>query len=182
MNFASRLLDPQRRTVLARFCKSGRCTPVLVGLLCLLLVGASLEFGHGHLHLLTAKISPPVAIPQYPTGPGGQDILRLSRTGAANGEDPEFLSVTLFPGPLNSVMNVVDGNADGALLLPWARHLTGTAVTGSAGDSMVQTAWQGLQIRVPADPPGSSSSVQGLLFRRGADSMQTQQLPDGRIS
>jgi galactose mutarotase-like enzyme len=204
MNFASRLLDPQRRAVLARFCKSGRCTPVLVGLLCLLLVGASLEFGHGHLHLLTAKISPPVAIPQYPTGPGGQDILRLSRTGAANGEDPEFLSVTLFPGhgmtvyqitaripgrgdvsllassPLNSVMNAVDGNADGALLLPWARHLTGTAVTGSAGDSMVQTAWQGLQIRVPADPPGSSSSVQGLLFRRGADSMQTQQLPDGQ--
>jgi galactose mutarotase-like enzyme len=204
MNFASRLLNPQRRAVLARFCKSGRCTPLLVGMLCFLLVGASLEFGHGHLHLLTAKISPTVAIPQYPSGPGGQDILRLSRTGAANGEEPEFLSVTLFPGRGlsvyqitaripghgdisllaspggNSGINITDGDADGALLLPWARRLTGTAVAGSTGDAMVQTLWQRLQIRVPADPQGSSSSVQGLLFRHGADSMQTQQLQDGQ--
>jgi galactose mutarotase-like enzyme len=45
---------------------------------------------------------------------------------------------------------------------------------------MVQTLWQGQQIRVPADPPGGSSSVQGLLLRHGTDSMQTQLLPDGQ--
>lgn len=199
MNFVSRLLDPRRKMALTRFSKSGRCTPLLVGLLCCLLVGASLEFGHGHLHLITAKMNPPVAVPQYPSGPGGQDILRLSRPGNSNDESPEFLSVTLFPGRgmtvfqitaripghgdvdlLASSANVQEGNADGALLLPWAGHLTGNAVAGTSGDAMVQTAWQRQTIRVPADPPGSTSSVGGLLLRHGADSMQTQLLPDGQ--
>jgi galactose mutarotase-like enzyme len=214
MNLASRLHGPHKRSALTRFSMSGRCTPVLVALLCVILVGASLEFGHGRLHLITAKIDPPVVVPQYPSGPGGQDVLRLSRTASAIGEDPEFISITLLPGRgLNvfQIMALVPGRGDvpllaspsltnaatlmngqgpdaagatsttlgGALLLPWARQLTGSSVPGE-GLPMIQTGWQGQTLQVPSDSPGSSRSVQGLLLKRGADSVQTEVLPDGQ--
>jgi galactose mutarotase-like enzyme len=215
MNLASRLHGPHKRSLLTRFSMSGRCTPLLIGLLCLILLGASLEFGHGRLHLITAKIDPPVVVPQYPSGPGGQDVLRLSRTANAIGEDPEFLSVTLLPGRgLNvfQIMTLVPGRGDvpllaspslanasnvltgqgtdisgaasttlgGALLLPWARQLTGTPLAGEGNQPMIQTDWQGQMFRVPADSPGSSTSLEGLLLKRGTDSVQTEVLPDGQ--
>ena len=215
MNLASRLHGPHKRSLLNRFLMSGRSTPLLIGLLCLILVGASLEFGHGRLHLITAKIDPPVIVPQYPSGPGGQDVLRLRRTPNLIGEDPEFLSVTLFPGrglnvfqimalvpgrgevpllaspALANAANVLTGQGTdvsgaasttlgGALLLPWARHLTGTPLAGEHNQPMIQTDWQGQMFRVPADAPGSSTSVEGLLLKRGADSLQTEVLPDGQ--
>jgi galactose mutarotase-like enzyme len=214
MNLASRLHGPHRRSALTRFCMSGRCTPSLIGLLCVILVGASLEFGHGRLHLITAKIDPPVVVPQYPSGPGGQDVLRLSRTASAIGEDPEFISVTLFPGRgLNvfQIMALVPGRGDvpllaspslanaanlltgqgadvggaasttlgGALLLPWARQITGSPFEDD-GMPMIQAGWQGQRLTVPADAPGSSRSLQGLLLKRGTDSVQTEVLPDGQ--
>jgi aldose 1-epimerase len=216
MNLASRLHGPHKRSLLTRFLMSGSSTPLLIGLLCLVLLGASLEFGHGRLHLITAKIDPPVVVPQYPSGPGGQDVLRLSRTPNSIGEDPEFLSVTLLPGRgLNvfQIMALVPGRGDvpllaspslanaanvltgqgtdvsgaasttlgGALLLPWTRHLTGTPVAGENGQPMIQTGWQGQIFRVPADAPGSSTSLEGLLLKRGADSVKTEVLPDGQL-
>jgi galactose mutarotase-like enzyme len=202
--------------LLTRFFMSGRCTPLLTALLCVILLGASLEFGHGRLHLLTAKIDPPMVVPQYPSGPGGQDVLRLSRTPNSIGEDPEFLSVTLLPGrglnvfqimalvpgrgavpllaspSLANASNLLTGQgADlngaasttlgGALLLPWTRHLTGTPVAGENDQPMIQTGWQGQMFRVPADAPGSSTSMEGLLLKRGADAVQTEVLPDGQL-
>jgi galactose mutarotase-like enzyme len=215
MNLASRLHGPHNRSALMRFSMSGRLTPLLVGLLCVCLVGASLEFGHGHLHLLTAKIDPQVTVPQYPSGPGGQDVLRLSRTPSSIGEDPEFLSVTLLPGrgmnvfqimalvpgrgdvpllaspSLANVANLLSGlGADsggansttlgGALLLPWARRLTGVPVSNDASTPLLQTDWQGQMFQVPADAPGSNTSVEGLLLKQGATSVQTEVLPDGQ--
>lgn len=215
MNLASRLHGPQKRSALMRFSKSGRLTPLLVGLLCVCLVGASLEFGHGHLHLLTAKIDPQVVVPQYPSGPGGQDVLRLSRTASSIGEDPEFISVTLLPGRgmnVFQIMALVPGRGDvpllaspslanaanllsglgadsngassttlgGALLLPWARRLTGAPVSSDASTPMLQTEWQGQMFQVPADSPGSSTSVEGLLLKQATTSVQTEVLPDGQ--
>ena len=214
MNLASRLHGPHKRSALTRFSISGRCTPLLIGLLCLILVGASLEFGHGRLHLITAKIDPPMVVPQYPSGPGGQDVLRLSRTASSIGEDPEFISVTLFPGRGMNVFQIValvPGRGDvpllaspslanaanlltgqgtdaagaasstigGALLAPWTRQITGSAADLD-GLPMIQTQWQGQRLLVPADAPGSSRSLQGLLLKRAADSVQTEVLPDGQ--
>ena len=215
MNLASRL-HPRWRSEWTRFSRSGRCTPLLVGLLCVFLVGATLEFGHGHLHVLTEKINPPVAGPPPSSGPGGQNVLRLSRAATSNGEEPEFLSVTLLPGRGMNVLQLVaripgQGDvpllaspplADGAnalngqvsdsggadqttpgafLMLPWARRLTGTSVAATAGgDKLVQAEWQGQTLRVPSDPPGSTTSVEGLLQQHASDSLQTEVLRDGQ--
>ena len=200
MNLASRMHGPHKRSALMRFSMSGRLTPLLIGLLCISLVGATLEFGHGHLHVLTAKLDPQVVVPQYPSGPGGQDVLRLSRTASSIGEDPEFLSVTLLPGRgmnVFQIMALVPGRGDvpllaspslasaasllngqgvdssgtnstalgGALLLPWARRLTGAPVSSDASTPLLQTEWQGQMFQVPADAPGSSTSVEGLLLK-----------------
>ena len=216
MNFASRLLQPRWRSAWTRFSRSGRCTPLLVGILCVFLVGATLEFGHGHLHVLTEKINPPVAGPPPSSGPGGQDVLRLSRAATSNGEEPEFLSVTLLPGrgmnmfqlvaripgqgdvallaspPLAEGASALNGQANDSggadqttpgafLMLPWARRLTGTSVAApGGGDALVQAEWQGQTLRVPSDPPGSNTSVEGLLQQLASDSLQTEVLRDGQ--
>lgn len=215
MNLASRMHGPHKRSALMRFSMSGRLTPLLIGLLCISLVGATLEFGHGHLHVLTAKLDPQVVVPQYPSGPGGQDVLRLSRTASSIGEDPEFLSVTLLPGRgmnVFQIMALVPGRGDvpllaspslasaasllngqgvdssgtnstalgGALLLPWARRLTGAPVSSDASTPLLQTEWQGQMFQVPADAPGSSTSVEGLLLKQATSTVQTEVLPDGQ--
>jgi galactose mutarotase-like enzyme len=66
-------------------------------------------------------------------------------------------------------------------MLPWARRLTGTSVAATAGgDKLVQAEWQGQTLRVPSDPPGSTTSVDGLLQQHASDSLQTEVLRDGQ--
>jgi aldose 1-epimerase len=65
----------------------------------------------------------------------------------------------------------------GAILLPWAQHLFGTPMPNS---DMLQTSWNGHQIKFPAAMPQSTMSVEGLLLNRGADGVKSDVLPDGQ--
>jgi aldose 1-epimerase len=82
-----------------RISSSGWVTPGIVGLLCLGLLAAAVERGHGNLKKITAVVSKPDdVITTAMFRPGGQDPIRLSRSVTAIGRDPEFLSATLLPG------------------------------------------------------------------------------------
>ena len=62
------------------FSTQGWLTPSLVGLLSLALVIAAFERGHGNLQKLKTRVDPEPQSEAGPTGPGGQDPIRLSRS------------------------------------------------------------------------------------------------------
>jgi aldose 1-epimerase len=196
-----------------RFSNSGWLTPALVAIICVALLIAAWERGHGHLHNITAVVSPQSVVPQtFTFRPGGQDPILLSRTATEIGRDPEFLSATLLPGrgmnvyqitalipghgevsllyspPLADATSVFSGEgADangegsttvgGALLLPWARRLSGTAASTS---SLLHTIWNGEPLTFPALAPDSTLSTNGLLLNLGASAVTTAVQPDGQ--
>ncbi len=89
---------PDLRQGRTRFVNSGYFTPTLIAVLCAVLLAISWERGRGNFHrLTTAMTSQPAASPQ-PTGPGGEEVIRLVRTPDAVGGDPEFTSAVLLPG------------------------------------------------------------------------------------
>jgi len=78
---------------------SGYMTPGLIGLVCVALLVASYERGHGHFHHITeAVVAAPPAVAQAFNAPGGADAIRLTRTATSLGTQPEFLTATLLPG------------------------------------------------------------------------------------
>jgi aldose 1-epimerase len=200
-----------------RFSTSGWLTPALVALICVALLVAAWERGHGHLHNIAAVVSPQNTVPQpFTFRPGGQDPILLSRTATEIGRDPEFLSATLLPGrgmnvyqitalipghgevsllyspPLADATSIFSGEGDddagqrsttvgGALLLPWARRLSGTATsTPPNAPSLLHTTWNGLPLTFPASAPGSTLSTDGLLLNLGATAVTTAVQPDGQ--
>jgi len=80
------------------FSTRGWVTPSLVGLLCLGLVIASYERGHGNLHRIKSRVDPPPPAEIIPQGPGGQDPIRLSRSATTIGKEAELISATFLPG------------------------------------------------------------------------------------
>jgi hypothetical protein len=91
-----------------------------VAVLCLGLLIAAWEHGHGHLHKITDVVSPQTIAPQaFTFRPGGQDPIRLSRSATEIGRDPEFLSATLLPGRGMNVYQItalIPGHGEVSLL------------------------------------------------------------------
>ncbi|MGC9199754.1 MAG: hypothetical protein ACP5E5_12590 [Acidobacteriaceae bacterium] len=187
-------------------------TPGIVGILCLVLVAAAYERGRGNLHKIKSKVDPQPVAEVVPSGPGGQDAVRLSRSAATIGRDVEMVSATFLPGrgmnvfqitalvpghgevplllspPLTSASDILNGQGydangsastslGGAILVPWAERLSGSA-TAAAG--MLSTNWEARRLSFPAKDAGSNLSVEGLLLNRGADSVRSDVLPDGQ--
>jgi aldose 1-epimerase len=99
MNLAGRNTEQRKPTRGGRnFTTSGWVTPGIVGLLCLGLLIASFERGHGNLHKLKTKVNPPLPTEVIPPGPGGQDPIRLSRSATTIGREAELVSATFLPG------------------------------------------------------------------------------------
>jgi aldose 1-epimerase len=80
------------------FSTRGWVTPSLVGILCLGLLTAAYERGHGNLHKLKTRVNPPPPQEVTPPGPGGQDPVRLSRSATSIGKGAEFISAAFLPG------------------------------------------------------------------------------------
>jgi aldose 1-epimerase len=120
MNVAGRSPGPQGPIrggthVLTR----GWFTPSLVGLLCLGLVIASYERGHGNLHKIKSRVDPPAPAEFIPQGPGGQDPIRLSRSPTTIGKEAELISATFLPGRGMNVFQItalIPGHGEVALL------------------------------------------------------------------
>jgi aldose 1-epimerase len=80
------------------FSTRGWFTPSLVGLICLGLVIAAYERGHGNLHKIKSRVNPGPPAEIIPQGPGGQDPIRLSRSPTTIGKEAELISATFLPG------------------------------------------------------------------------------------
>ena len=98
MNAAPRRTEPLPRPGPAPFISSGRFTPTLIALLCVVLIGISWERGRGNFHRFTSAVLPAQPAPARPTGPGGEEAIHLFRTPDAVSGEPEFVSATLLPG------------------------------------------------------------------------------------
>ena len=194
------------------FSTQGWLTPSLVGLLSVALLVAAYERGHGNLEKLKTRVNPQPPAEVLPTGPGGQDPIRLSRSATSIGKGVELISATFLPGrgmnvfqitalipghgevpllvspSLASAAGVLNGQDDdangsgsttlgGAVLLPWAQRLSGTS-TSTQGT--LSTNWNGNRLSFPAENPGSTMSVEGLLLSRAADAVKSDVLPDGQ--
>jgi aldose 1-epimerase len=216
MNYAERpTKDPFEETIETdskwrRLSMSGWFTPGVVALLCVGLLIASYERGHGNFHKLSDAVIAPTPIAMGPTGPGGQSAIRLTRTASSSGVEPEFLSATLLPGRGMQVLQItaaIPGHGEVPLLVAptladATALLTGTgrdahgALSSTLGGSF-EFPWAGQIIGSPAQggtlealwkgqrlvvPANADekSSVEGLLLDRGADSIKTDVLPDGQ--
>lgn len=113
----------------------------------------------------------------------GFNLWQLTAYLPGRGEVPLLVSppVTEAANVLNGTGPDTNGSAStnfgGAFLAPWAAQLTGGA---SAAPDILQTQWQGDRLSFPSITPGSSLSTEGLLLDRGADSVQTKVLSDGK--
>ena len=80
MNFGNRQTsDRAEPSPLSRFSKSGYMTPTLVGILCVILLIAAHERGHGNYHKLRERVIPVTPDLNVETGPGGQSAVTLRR-------------------------------------------------------------------------------------------------------
>jgi aldose 1-epimerase len=194
----------------AGFSSSGYLTPVLVGALCIGLLIASYERGHGHFHQIMAPVTSAPPPPAAVNAPGGQNAIVLNRT--ALGVQPEFVSATLLPGrglevlqitasipgrgqvPLlvaPSLQDAVDEWTDTGVDAHGALGATTAAaflvpwagrLFGSPGSQpgTIQMSWHGLDWNVPAEAVGGSRSTEGLVLDRSVDAIHTSVLPDGQ--
>jgi aldose 1-epimerase len=121
MNFAARKSGRQKSSQGERhYSTRGWVTPSIVGVLCLGLVIAAVERGHGNLQKLRTRVDPPVSVEATPPGPGGQDPVRLTRSATTIGKSAELLSVTLLPGRGMNVFQItamIPGHGEVPLLV-----------------------------------------------------------------
>jgi galactose mutarotase-like enzyme len=75
-------------------------------LLSVALLIAAFERGHGNFHKLKTKVDPQPPAEVLPTGPGGQDPVRLSRSATSIGRGAELISATFLPGRGMNVFQV----------------------------------------------------------------------------
>jgi len=164
--------DPVPPSGLRRFSKSGYLTPILVGLVCLTLLIAAHERGHGNYHKLRERVIPVSSEPNEETGPGGQNAVTLSRSANAVSGEPEFLSATLLPGRGMNVLQLtaaVPGKGEVPILLspslPDAtRILTGAGedANGSVSTTFgaaILAPWAG---RLSGSPTSSASTLESV--------------------
>jgi len=151
------------------FSTQGWLTPSLVGLLSLALVIAAFERGHGNLQKLKTRVDPEPQSEAGPTGPGGQDPIRLSRSATSIGKGVELISATFLPGRGMNVFQVtalIPGHGEVPLLVsPQLASAAGIMdgqdddANGSASTSL------GGAVLVPWAQrlSGNSTSTQGML-------------------
>lgn len=159
-------------TALRRFSKSGYLTPTLIGLLCVILLIAAHEAGHGNYHKLKERVIPVTPEPNLTTGPGGQAPVTLRRSPNAVAGEPEFLSATLLPGRGMNLLQVtasIPGKGEVPILLSpslpeAARVLTGAGedANGSVSTSFgaaILAPWAG---RLTGSPTSTSSTLESV--------------------
>ncbi len=157
---------------LRRFSKSGYLTPTLIGIVCVILLIAAHESGHGNYHKLKQRVIPVTTEPNLETGPGGQAAVTLRRGPSAISGEPEFLSAMLLPGRGMNVLQItasVPGKGEVPILLSpsladAARVLTGAGedANGSASTSFgaaILAPWAG---RLTGSPTSSSSTLESV--------------------
>ena len=170
MNHAGRTTGQRKPSSGGRhFSTRGWVTPSLVGLLCVAMVGAAYERGHGNFHKLKTKVDPQPAPEVMPPGPGGQDPVRLSRSATSIGRGAELISATFLPGRGMNVFQItalIPGHGEVPLLVsPPIASAAGILngqdedANGSASTSL------GAAIQLPWAQrlSGSSTSTQGAL-------------------
>ena len=183
MNPASRGSGPLPRPTPPSFLNSGRFTPLLIALLCLVLVAIAWERGRGNY----GRIRTAVLRDQTSPGAaefGGQEAIRLLRTPDAPEGEPEFLSATLLPGRGMNVLQItarIPGHgeipllasppsADGATTSPDA-DADANGVPGSAVGAAFMIPWAGRLSGRPSETPGTLQTVwigQRLTFPASA--------------
>lgn len=149
------------------FVSSGRFTPTLIGLLCLVLLAISWERGRGNFHRLTTAVLPNTPAVSVPTGPGGEEVIHLIRNSDAVGGEAEFLKATLLPGRgmnLLQLTALIPGHGEVPLLVSppleeATSMLTGTgpdtngALSATMGGSFL-VPWAGRLVGKPNATPG----------------------------
>jgi aldose 1-epimerase len=157
---------------LRRFSKSGYLTPILVGILCVILLIAAHERGHGNYHKIRERVIPVGSEPDLQTGPGGQPAVTLQRSPSAIAGEPEFLSATLLPGRGMNLLQLtasVPGKGEVPILLSPSlidatRVLTGAGedANGSVSTSFgaaILAPWAG---RLSGSPTSSASTLESV--------------------
>ncbi len=164
--------DPGELSGLHRFSKSGYLTPTLVGLLCVILLIAAHERGHGNYHKLRERVIPVGNQPDLTTGPGGQEAVVLRRAANAVGGEPEFLSATLLPGRGMNLLQItasVPGKGEVPILLSPSLGDAGRVLTGAGEDAngsvsttfgaAILVPWAG---RLTGSPTSSASTLESV--------------------
>ena len=183
MNAASRGTGPLPRPTPPSFVNSGRFTPLLIAVLCLVLVGVAWERGRGNYHRIRTAVlrdEPPSGA----TGFGGQEPIRLVRTPDALEGEPEFLSATLLPGRGLNVLQItasIPGHGEVPLLASPALPEAAAMLSGSGADAngalsstiggAFMMPWAGRLSGRPSDTPGVLQTVwvgQRLTFPAAA--------------
>jgi aldose 1-epimerase len=157
---------------LRRFSKSGYLTPTLVAIVCVILLIAAHERGHGNYHKLKERVIPANAEPNLGTGPGGQDAITLRRSPNAVSGEPELLSATLLPGRGMNLLQItasVPGKGEVPIflspsLVDATRVLTGAGedANGSVSTTFgaaILAPWAG---RLTGSPTSSSSTLESV--------------------
>ncbi len=137
-----------------------------------------------HLSRSTSSIGRDVELVSATFLPGrGMNVFQITALVPGHGEVPLLLSPSIasateiLTGQDSDANGSASSSLGGAILLPWARRLAGSS-TAAAG--MLSTDWNGRRLSFPAEDAGSNLSVEGLLLNRGADSIQSDVLPDGQ--
>lgn len=120
------------------FSAQGWVTPSLVGLLCLVLVIASYERGHGNFHKLKTRVDPQPQADVLPMGPGGQDPVRLSRSATTIGKEAELISATFLPGRGMNIFQItalIPGHGEVPLLFSPSLSSADNVLNGKDEDS-----------------------------------------------
>jgi aldose 1-epimerase len=168
MNLAERKTGQEKPTRGGQhFSTRGWVTPSLVGLLCLGLMIASYERGHGNFHKIKTRVDPQPPVEVQPEGPGGQDPIRLSRSATSIGKEAELISATFLPGRGMNVFQLtalIPGHGEVPLIFS---PTLASAVTllngqdedanGSASTSMggaILAPWAESLTGTPMGPPG----------------------------
>ena len=173
MNLGNRQTsDPAEPSRLTQFSKSGYLTPTLVGILCVILLIAAHERGHGNYHKIRERVIPVTPDLNIETGPGGQSAVTLRRSPNAVAGEPEFLSATLLPGRGMNLLQItasVPGKGEVPILLSpsladAARVLTGAGedANGSVSTTFgaaILAPWAG---RLTGTPTSSSSTLESV--------------------
>jgi aldose 1-epimerase len=158
------------------FSTRGWFTPSFVGLLCLGMLIAAYERGHGNFHKLKTRVDPPPPAEIIPQGPGGQDPIRLTRSATSIGKEAELISATFLPGRGMNVFQItalLPGHGEVALLAsPPLSSAAGLLngldedANGSASTSMggaILAPWAQTLSGTPTNPAGTPASTASTL-------------------
>ena len=147
----------------------GWLTPSLVGLLSVVLLIAAFERGHGNLEKLKTRVDPQPPPEVLPTGPGGQDPIRLSRSATSIGKGIELISATFLPGRGMNVFQVtalIPGHGEVPLLVSPTLASAAGILNGQDDDAngSASTTLGGAVLLPWAQRlSGTSTSTQGML-------------------